>query len=368
MSQFVFDDRHDPDTEDVIEVKARSPRDVLAAAAALLRFHPQDSIVALAMSGRRVIGVARGDLPASSVDRAHRTAIVDKITTPMVGAGADGLVLIGYGLAHPVTTFMDVAVGHIQATGTQLWDALRVTDGRYFSYRCYDVRCCPIEGVPFDLDTSAVTAHVVMSGGVVERDRSVLVNSIAPESDQVMRAMRWMTRAAGRRVCDLVATRGRAAAALLGAEVVATALTRYEGGGRLADDEMAELLVHLVNPGVRDVACAADVAGPWHEELWCDATRRAVAGLVAAPATLLAFTAWRRGNGALANIAVERALADDPGYTLAALILQVLNAGLPPSVLSDEPGSRRQEGGRRRYDSGRSDSVGDVNEGDTRSA
>ncbi len=53
---------------------------------------------------------------------------------------------------------------------------------------------------------------------------------------------------------------------------------------------------------------------------------------VPAPASLLAFTAWQSGEGALANVAVERALAADPAYSMALLIGQAVQAGLPPSA------------------------------------
>jgi hypothetical protein len=53
---------------------------------------------------------------------------------------------------------------------------------------------------------------------------------------------------------------------------------------------------------------------------------------VAAPASLLAFVAWQCGDGALANIALDRALADHPGYSMARLLRQVLDSGAPPSL------------------------------------
>lgn len=69
-----------------------------------------------------------------------------------------------------------------------------------------------------------------------------------------------------------------------------------------------------------------------HIRLWTDVVRHAQAGYAAAPASLLAFTAWQSGNGALANIALDRALADTPGYSMAELIRQAVNAALPPSA------------------------------------
>jgi hypothetical protein len=52
---------------------------------------------------------------------------------------------------------------------------------------------------------------------------------------------------------------------------------------------------------------------------------------VPAPAALLAFTAWQCGDGALANIALERALAANPRYSMALLLRDILDAGVPPS-------------------------------------
>ena len=69
-----------------------------------------------------------------------------------------------------------------------------------------------------------------------------------------------------------------------------------------------------------------------HQRLWTDVVRHAREPYVPAPASLLAFTAWQSGDGALANVAIERALAADPEYSMAHLIGQALDAGLPPSA------------------------------------
>jgi hypothetical protein len=69
-----------------------------------------------------------------------------------------------------------------------------------------------------------------------------------------------------------------------------------------------------------------------HRRLWTDVTRRAQPGYVAAPASLLAFVAWQSGDGALANVALDRALADEPQYSMALLLRQVITAGTPPSL------------------------------------
>ena len=48
--------------------------------------------------------------------------------------------------------------------------------------------------------------------------------------------------------------------------------------------------------------------------------------------TTLAFVAWQQGNGALANVALDRALDDDPHYSMAVLLRQAIDSGAPPSL------------------------------------
>jgi hypothetical protein len=69
-----------------------------------------------------------------------------------------------------------------------------------------------------------------------------------------------------------------------------------------------------------------------HLRLWTDLVRSAADMWLPAPAALLAFTAWQSGEGALANIAVERALGADPSYSMALLLRDILDAGVPPSA------------------------------------
>ena len=49
-----------------------------------------------------------------------------------------------------------------------------------------------------------------------------------------------------------------------------------------------------------------------------------------APLTLYALQCWHSGEGALANLAIERALHLDQAYRMALLVDAVLRAGIPP--------------------------------------
>jgi len=112
-------------------------------------------------------------------------------------------------------------------------------------------------------------------------------------------------------------------------------ITAYRAGGQVSsNDQIARLTVALHDLRVRDDAWARmDPAHAGaHLRLWTDVTRRAQPGHVAPPAALLAFVAWQSGDGALANFALDRALADDPQYSMALLLRQVIGAGVPPSL------------------------------------
>jgi hypothetical protein len=105
------------------------------------------------------------------------------------------------------------------------------------------------------------------------------------------------------------------------------------------------LLGHL---SVRDYAWERIGAEEWQVALWTDVLRRVEAVHVPPVACLLAFAAWRSGQGALAAVAVDRARSQDPGYSMAALLDDVLRYALPPSTVDDWPAgprSRRAAGG-----------------------
>jgi hypothetical protein len=119
-----------------------------------------------------------------------------------------------------------------------------------------------------------------------------------------------------------------------GRRAVREAIALYRGGGRITDeDQFATLAVGLAHLPVRDDAWARMV--PEHRDahlkLWADIVRRASGPWLPAPASLLAFTAWQTGDGTLANVALDRALTIDPGYSMARLLRDILAAGVPPS-------------------------------------
>ena len=180
---------------------------------------------------------------------------------------------------------------------------------------------------------TALEAASVASGMVVESSREALERRLAPDPD------RGGTADACRRLARDV--RGSDADADGDWAAIVEAVRRCAPGSahpveRLPDDLVARVVWALRHePTLRDRALvlALGEEAPAAEALWTECTRRAPQPLDAAPATLVAVSAWLRGDGAMANVALERALDSDPRNRLARLLAPALEACLHPTEL-----------------------------------
>jgi hypothetical protein len=362
-------------------VRVSSPGDILAVVPHLLGFHPARSLVvvgarSLAGEGRCAEGVSSpsqrsrgpgvpGVVPresraggrppggAQQIELAFRYDLPDPpdAATAAELAGHAAAVLaqrrlqtvigIGYGPGVLVTPVADALATAVRERGLRLHELMRVEDGRYWSYICANPDCCPPEGVRFDVQASPAAAAMTVAGLVAYPDRAALAGTLAPVTGVAARTMQRATIRARARAAKLVSlgTRGRLdpPATLLaeaGRRAVRDFIASYRAGRPITEpDQVAWLSVTLAHLPVRDDAWAR--MDPAHRDahlrMWSDVVRRARPAYLAAPAALLAFTAWQSGEGALANIALDRALAADPGYSLAHLLRDILDAGVPPS-------------------------------------
>ncbi len=315
-------------------IRVASPRDLLAVVPYLLGFHPQRSLVVVGVRPPRdrVHVCFRYDLP-DPPDPAYAHDIAAHAVAVLTRQHVTGAVVAGYGPGHLVTPVAEQLRDQFTSAGTDLHEMLRADGGRYWSYLCQNPACCPAEGVPYDVATSAASAAAVAQGMPVLPSRDELAATIAPATGPSSDAMREATTAARTWADELtrdpVGARTRVSAE--GCALARAAVATYRGGGRLADQDAARLTALLSDLRVRDEAWAlidpADVDP--HLALWSDMTRRAQTN-IAACASLLAFAAWANGDGALANIALTRALDADPGYPMAHLIGEALQAAMPP--------------------------------------
>lgn len=332
------------------------PADVLAAIPYLLGYHPSESAVVLALRGSLLLFTVRVDLPPASAPADVRAAAEDLVRV-VRAQRPTGAVVVGYGAAEQVDPMLHAVDRGLSAGGVQLREALRATDGRYWSYQCGNPLCCPPEGTPFDVSISEVAATATLAGRAALPDRAAFEAQLLPVGGVQRQAMRLATARARDRLAGLAATapdaeRGGRALLHAGAEAIAGAVERTLLGGQLDDDEAAWLTVLLAAIPIRDLAWE-QITGSIeileaHSDLWLDLMRRAEPGLLAAPGSLFAFAAWRCGDGPLARLAVERVLIEDPTYSMASILQNALDHGVPPSALASFPyGPARRQRGRR---------------------
>ena len=324
------------------QIRVSSPADVLAVVPHLLGFHPASSLVVMGV-GRpraRVQLAFRYDLP-DPADAVHAADIAEHAAEVLRHRRLGAVIGVGYGPGALVTPVADALSASLRGAGLRLHELMRVEDGRYWSYLCQNPACCPAEGVPFDVRANPASAAMAVAGLVAYPDRAALAGTLAPVTGAAARSMERATSQARERAADLISRassspgQGTKLLVAAGRRAVQEAIATYRAGGRLeADEPVAWLTVVLTHLAVRDDAWARMDPGHRgeHLRLWTDVVRRATPAYLPAPASLLAFTAWQSGEGALANIAIDRALAADPAYSLARLLRDIMDAGVPPSA------------------------------------
>lgn len=301
-------------------VRLRGPAALVAAVPYLIGFHPQESLVLVALQQRRVLLTLR-------VDLADADGSAAELAGRLQAAGADSVALLLY-------TEGDAAV-HAETTATlgglvadRLLDVLVVRAGRWRSLLCANPACCPPDGTPLEsAPPPLAVAMAVQAGRQVLPDRAALVASVARVDEPAVTAALATARTGGGAGVGAGA-RKRARAAL-------RRWSASGGRGELPAGDAADLLVALGEREWRDelLLASAKMADDTLLPLLQRLCRLAPDDLLGPAATLLAVAAYLRGDGSLANVALERALAADPGYAIALWLVAALDAQVPPEVL-----------------------------------
>ncbi|MFE3453827.1 DUF4192 domain-containing protein [Nonomuraea sp. NPDC059194] len=316
-----------------------TPADILAAVPYIVGFHPSDSLVVIGLAGRvgqgemRVCARWNLPLPPGSLRPLAALFARESITH---------LVAVGYGIRSHVTPAVDELNSIATWCGVVPCEILRAHEGRYWSYVCELPGCCSVDGTPYDTSTSRIAAAATVQGLVALPNRATLEATIAPHTGPVRLSMRQAT--AGAVTALRTAMASAPDADRFARRFVADGLARVRAaieiatsGGRIDDKTVARLGLDLSVIRIRDEAWTLldDTTQPAHLALWKDLTRRLEPRFVPPAASLLAMSAWRGGECVLATIALERALAIDPTYSMANLLMHALQHLLSPNTLRD---------------------------------
>ncbi len=298
-------------------LKAHSPADLLAAVPLVLGFPPEESLVTLAVRGGPNTCHARIDLPTNpgDVDEA-----VDSLVWAALTNHVDQVVVIAYTSDRAAAArAADALAFALAGGGVDVVEMLRVDRDRFWSLWPDDRDCS--EPSRFDAQSHRFRAEAVLRGRVVHASRAELAATLAPEPSP----------AVAEEVARLEAEPGHLE------ELEPWLLTGLRGlarSGPPSPADTAGLLVALTDPELMDSAVLAMSHGEAVEwvALWRHLIRCAPDSHASGPAALLAFAAWRSGDGALAWCAVDRCLDLDPGNLLAGMVAGLLEHAVPPSA------------------------------------
>lgn len=319
-----------------------TPDTFVAAVPHLLGFTPTDSIVIAGIgpvNGRNEITlVQRFDIPNPDTNPNDLRRIAKDASAPMARSGADEVIItvisdqaVSSPDDLPQRELVDRLVEAHDDAGMFTRDSLYSDGTSRWSYGCFDATCCPPGGrvIPDDVRTH-VAAEFAAAGVAVMDSRESLVDELAPVDPERRQAVAAHLDRVERSREGIEAWRDREIQHLQ--KILTTP-------ARPTPEDCARVIAALDDIRVRDTLLW-DLAQPRDDSHQITATLVHVVGTapdgrVAPTATVLSIQQWTAGDGARANVALDRALADNPDYSLGSLVGQSLRSGLPPATWQD---------------------------------
>ena len=325
-------------------IKIGSINDLIAVAPCLVGYAPDHQLVILGVDEptRQMTLAICAELP--QIGRTHSRAHVEELREKLLTRPVTAAYLLAYGTGSEATPTVDAVRTELTGHGIRVLDALRIADGRYWSYLDTTPDHGSPEGTPIDSIGSATVMEAAVAGWVPFRDRSEVAATIAPIGGAARSAMRAATETAeelvngARTVAPDRATTDHRTATY---RFLPRAADYYSHGEIIDDTRAALLAIALTDTQIRDVAITLTAHGDTrgYLALWTDLARRVEPDYRVPVLSLLAFAAWRDGGGAMPNIATDAALAADPHYTFAGLMRELLRHGIHgPTFDVPQPG------------------------------
>ncbi|PSK99717.1 uncharacterized protein DUF4192 [Haloactinopolyspora alba] len=323
--------------------------ETLSAIPHLLGFHPEESLVIVCLHGeRRRLGlVLRIDLPDVG-----EPGWVSEIVARVRYEQACGVVVACYtdapggARAEPRRALIDALCAGLEDRGVQVHDAALVRDGRRWSYMCREPSCCPPDGVELGSMSGAAArlgAERTFNGRGVLPSRAELAAGVAGPTGERLTQMRAAVAAGEQELRRVRRDEGADGARSVTTRWVEAVWAAYSAGAcGMADEVAGRICAGVVDPEARDRVASMPVGtgggaqdgGVWLAML-SELARRSPDESAAPACTLLAWVAYQFGEGALANVALERALRVDPAYRMAQMLADSLNRQISPEAIRE---------------------------------
>ena len=305
-----------------------SAHDLITAIPFLVGFHPTNSIVLVSVKDDSIGLAMRIDVPAHIDSDA-----IDLLAHHFLREEAEAALLVAYmpdERDDGDSMLISLGAGLIR-NGIAVQESIVVQAGRYRSIICRDSECCPVIGkeMPAIEESEIAAEHVVAGIPMPYANISDLIDTLAatPESFN----LQWSDEVNRFYISDdaeeLSALRRD------GVETMDLLLDEYRIGRGPSDKTLvARMIGRMSDVQVRDYALGVHSEDTYdlYFTMWRELLRLAPRGFVAPIACIVAAMAYESGDGALAQKALDRAIADDEHYPLAALLRRVFNAGWPP--------------------------------------
>jgi Domain of unknown function (DUF4192) len=307
----------------------KTPHDLLAAVPFLIGYHPTDSLVLISVKSDSLEMAMRIDFPKNPPEGSYQL-----LASHLKRDNSEGALIVAY---EPADSLAGPEVLHnvadaVASLDIPIRELMLVRNNHWRSLLCSDDKCCPPEGNQIEeFVNSRIAAEQVASGKVLPfSDSEGLTHSIS--ATILAKDINWNAQVVGFRVDPDANNLNELQRD--GAESILLLADFYSQNGFCKDyDLMARVLGRLSDIQVRDFAlgCHTDQTINSYWAMWRDLLRIAPPKFVAPVASVFASIAYENGEGALAHRALDRAIEDDPEYSLARLLRRVFSSGWPPS-------------------------------------
>jgi Domain of unknown function (DUF4192) len=313
------------------------PGAVIAALPAVLGFVPEKSLVVISIDAGELGSVMRVDLSEALPDRIGPLAEVASAAGP---EAAIAVIVDADGAGCPMCNeeYRDLCATLTEELAQRdivVW-AAHVVDRVAAGGRWHCVDGCGAGGVIDDPSASPLAVAAVLDGRRLYARRADLQAVVAVDERAGSAALAALIgeHAAFR---DAAHRADRSACVRRDVEDAIAAAGRVGDGQQLSDAELARLACALGDVEVRDTlyALAVGQSAGEAESLWALLSRNLPTPWRVEALVLVAFSAYVRGDGPLAGVALEAALRCQPDHRMAGMLDTALQSGLRPEHIRE---------------------------------
>lgn len=309
------------------------PGALIAAVPAVLGFVPEKSLVLVTVDRGELGAVMRVDLTDDLPDTVERVAEVAAAARP---DAAIAVIVDADGASCPMCADehrdLASALSDVLASQNITLIAVHVVDRIAAGGRWHCADLCGAGGTVDDPSSSPLAMAAVLDGRRLYRRREDLQQVIAPaDSARTQRMARRISRRLKVRAeRDDLSSRADVDFAM-------TLIEKTRAGAEPSDAEVAEMACALADVDVRDTLFALAVGDKAAEAegLWATLSRTVPMPWRVEALVLLAFSAYARGDGPLAGVALDAALRCDGEHRMASMLDTALQSGMRPERIRE---------------------------------